>query len=182
MDLGGIDYFAQFIKFFISMIPRKGIFHSVYNIYDDYSLLNQHDKELLASARTIALKAYAPYSGFNVGAVALMENNTIITGTNQENASFPIGLCAERVLLAAISSVAPDLSIKVLAISYSTEIADSAFPIAPCGICRQSLVEFEARYKSPIRLLLSGSKGEVYEFDSVSSLLPLSFKAENLGK
>jgi cytidine deaminase len=140
------------------------------------------DRDLINKARSVAFNAYAPYSGFKVGAVALMDNGTIISGTNQENASYPIGLCAERVLLAAVSSIAMEQKILTMAISYQTNLVKSDKPVAPCGICRQSLVEFENRFNTPLRLLLSGSAGEVFEISSVSDLLPFSFKSENLGK
>jgi cytidine deaminase len=143
--------------------------------------LKLDDRELVEKARYIAQNAYAPYSGFKVGAVALMGDGKIISGTNQENSSYPIGLCAERVLLAAVSSIAMNQKILNMAISYQTELVPSNKPVAPCGICRQSLVEFESRYNTPLRLLLSGSDGEVFEIPSVSELLPFSFKSENLG-
>jgi cytidine deaminase len=153
-----------------------------YKVYTDDSHLNLVDQELIKKARSVASNAYAPYSGFKVGAVALMEDGTFISGTNQENASYPIGLCAERVLLAAASSIAMNQKILTMAISYQTNLVNSDKPVAPCGICRQSLVEFESRFETPLRLLLSGSSGEVFEISSVSQLLPFSFKSENLGK
>lgn len=153
-----------------------------YKVYTDDSHLNLVDQELIKKARSVALNAYAPYSGFKVGAVALMEDGTFISGTNQENASYPIGLCAERVLLAAASSIALNQKIVTMAINYQTNLVNSDKPVAPCGICRQSLVEFESRFETHLRLLLSGSSGEVFEISSVSELLPFSFKSENLGK
>jgi cytidine deaminase len=159
---------------------KESSFH--YTVYNDILDLPETDQALLLKAREIALQAYAPYSGFMVGAAALMANNTIVVGTNQENASYPIGICAERVLLAAVSSLSPNESIQTMAISYFSNEVDSSYPVAPCGMCRQALVEFENRYKKPMRLILSGSNGEVFELNSASLLLPFSFKAENLGK
>lgn len=153
-----------------------------YNVYIDDSFLSTDDQSLLLKARETALGAYAPYSGFMVGASARMSNNSVVLGSNQENASYPIGICAERVLLAAVSSIAPNESIVVMAISYYSKEVDSSFPVAPCGMCRQALVEFENRFERPIRLLLSGSSGEVYELNSASVLLPFSFNSKNLGK
>lgn len=164
------------------MSSRAAIVQSNYRVYESIDHLSSEDQALLSKARAVSKNAYAPYSGFRVGAAAIMAGGSIVTGTNQENASYPIGICAERVLLAAVSSIAPSESISVMAISYQSDEVDSSKPVAPCGMCRQSLVEFENRYSKPMRLLLSGSEGEVYEFDSVSELLPFSFKAENLGK
>jgi len=153
-----------------------------YTIYQGLEMLSDSDKELMQMAREVSLQAYAPYSKFRVGAVALMQDGTWIKGTNQENASYPIGLCAERVLLAAVSSISPGIPIEKMAISYYSEEVDSSKPVAPCGICRQSLVEFENRFKKSIRLLLSGTTGEIYELDSVSLLLPFAFTHTDLGK
>jgi cytidine deaminase len=164
------------------MKSREAIVQSNYRVYEGINNLSEEDQALLLKARTVSANAYAPYSGFRVGAAAIMAGGSIVTGSNQENASYPIGICAERVLLAAVSSIAPSESISVMAITYQSDEVDSSKPVAPCGMCRQSLVEFENRYSKPMRLLLSGSEGEIFEFDSVSELLPFSFKAENLGK
>jgi cytidine deaminase len=161
---------------------QEATIQTTYKVYTNDTFLDLVDQDLINKARSVAFNAYAPYSGFKVGAVALMGNGTIISGTNQENASYPIGLCAERVLLAAVSSIAMDQKILTMAISYQTNLVRSDKPVAPCGICRQSLVEFENRFNTPLRLLLSGSAGEVFEISTVSDLLPFSFKSENLGK
>jgi cytidine deaminase len=151
-----------------------------YEIYADLSELSAADAVLLEQAKKTTSLAYAPYSHFHVGAVARMSNGELITGTNQENASFPTGICAERVLLSAASSVYPGESIDTLAISYIGQREKSNAPVAPCGVCRQSLVEFEQRYKKPIRLILGGMEGEIFIFNSVKSLLPLEFSGDDL--
>jgi cytidine deaminase len=153
-----------------------------YKVYNHLSELPTTDANLILEVREICKSAYAPYSRFRVGALALMEDNSKIHGTNQENASYPIGLCAERVLLAAVSSIAPDQKIKTLAISYESDEVDAMAPVAPCGMCRQSLVEYESRFNEPIRLLLSGQTGTIIELNSVSDLLPFAFKHFHLGK
>jgi cytidine deaminase len=151
--------------------------------YREYAGINEllpADKDLLQKAFDATQLAYAPYSGFHVGAAALMSNGEIVTGANQENASFPAGICAERVLLSTVASIFPGESIDSLAISYSFRGASGNHPVAPCGICRQSLVEYEERMKSPIRLILGGLEGQVYVFDTVGSLLPLFFSGTEL--
>ena len=153
-----------------------------YNTYKEAGELGESDQHLIIEARKLASQAYAPYSGFQVASVAETADGSYVHGTNQENASYPIGLCAERVMLAAISSVASDVLIKTICVSYISEKQAVNQPIAPCGICRQSLVEFESRFKHPIRLLLTGQTGEVFEFNSVSDLLPMAFKKQNLIK
>ncbi len=152
--------------------------------YKKYSTVNElpeSDQVLIKDAKALAKTAYAPYSGFRVASVALMSDGSIVRGTNQENASYPIGLCAERVMLAAASSVAPGQSIETIAITYESDTVDISAPVAPCGICRQSLLEFESRFEQPMRVLLAGNK-EVFVFESASLLLPLGFKPHHLGK
>jgi cytidine deaminase len=146
--------------------------------YQSSSELNEDDRVLLENARAATSNAYAPYSKFHVGAAARLANGEIITGSNQENASFPAGLCAERVMLSAISSLYPQIAIPVMAVSYDQPGTQSTEPIAPCGLCRQTLQEYEFRSNQPIRLILSGMNGKVMIFSSVSDLLPLAFTKE----
>lgn len=150
--------------------------------YGSASELDPLDAALLEMARKVTARAYAPYSRFRVGAVARLSNGEILTGTNQENASFPAGICAERTLLSAISSLYPDVPIDTIALSYRSDLVPSDHPISPCGICRQSLCEYEARFKKPIRLIMGGSAGKVYIIPNSGLLLPLRFSPEDLGK
>jgi len=149
-----------------------------YEEFGSASELNEDDRALLVKAREATRNAYAPYSNFHVGAAARLANGEIVTGSNQENASFPAGLCAERVMLSAISSLYPNMSIPVMAISYEQPGTQSLEPIAPCGICRQTLQEYEFRSKQPIRLILSAMQGRVVVFSSVSDLLPMAFSKQ----
>lgn len=142
--------------------------------------LNDSDAELVRQARKFTAVAYAPYSNFKVAASARLENGKIICGANQENASYPVGICAERVLLSSISSVYPNETIETIAVTYRPENMVSNIPASPCGLCRQSLVEYEQRQHKPIRLLMTGMEGEVFLLDTVSHLLPLGFGKENL--
>lgn len=155
-------------------------FEFSYTIYDSAEELPEVQKKLLQQAREVTQNAYAPYSRFQVGAVAQLSNGKIITGSNQENASFPLGLCAERVLLATISSLYPTASIESIAISYNTTEQKSDHPISPCGICRQALQEYEEKASHPVQLILGGMEGPVYIIDSVSRLLPLAFTSGEL--
>lgn len=151
-----------------------------YKVYDSIDELPEDMQWLLNEAREVTGQAYAPYSHFQVGAVAKLVNGEIVAGSNQENASFPVGLCAERVLLASISSLFPRVPVETVAISYKGEGHPSDHPISPCGICRQSLQEFETRVSHPIQLVLGGLTGPVYVIDSASRLLPLAFTSEEL--
>ena len=149
----------------------------VYNSIDD---LNKEDAWLLQHAKEVSRAAYAPYSHFQVGAAARLLNGEIVKGTNQENAAYPVGICAERVLLSAAATLHPNVPIESIAVSYRSNEVKSDHPITPCGICRQSLVEFESRVKKPIRLILAGMKGKVAILDSASFLLPLNFGGEEI--
>jgi cytidine deaminase len=145
----------------------------------DKDLSSQHLK-LLNEARAITKQAYAPYSNFFVGAAALLSNKKIVTATNQENASFPAGICAERVLLSAVSSQYPNAFIHAIAISYYDKNGKSNHPVSPCGICRQSLVEFERRFNHPLKIILAGKTGKIYVIKNAADLLPLSFNSNDL--
>jgi cytidine deaminase len=150
------------------------------DVFENINDLPEEDAFLLNEARKATRFAYAPYSRFRVSAVGGLANGKIISGTNQENASFPAGICAERVLLSSASSQYPGVAIETIAISYENENGGSRHPISPCGICRQSLLEYERRMKHRIRLILSGQEGWVYVINEASSLLPLAFTGDEL--
>ena len=150
------------------------------SIFDSINELNSEDAFLLSEARKVTQFAYAPYSNFNVGAFAKLENGKTVSGTNQENASFPAGICAERTLLSTASSLFPAVGIDTIAISYNNLNGNSDRPVSPCGICRQSLVEFQDRTKRQIRIILSGMTGEVQIIENAKDLLPLVFGADDM--
>ena len=160
---------------------NKQAYQFNYEVYDSIDDLKEEDAMLLSKAREVTNDAYAPYSNFHVGAIARLENGQTVTGSNQENASFPVGLCAERVLLSASSSLFPNIPISTIAISYHNINGQSNHPISPCGVCRQSLLEYETRVNHPIRLILGGMEGKVYIIEQAGMLLPLSFTANDMG-
>ena len=159
---------------------NKEAYQFSYEVYDSVSELNDQDAWLVNEAREVTELAYAPYSNFNVGAVAQLANGEIVVGTNQENAAYPVGLCAERVLLSSTATLFPNIAIDTMAISYNNMNGESKHPMSPCGMCRQSLAEYEHRVKQPIRLLLSGMEGKVFIIKKSNSLLPLSFGSVDL--
>ena len=147
--------------------------------FEEYSSADQlaeEDRLLLQEARNATQNAYAPYSKFLVGAAALLMNNEIVTGSNQENASFPAGICAERALLASLAQLFPNVAVKTMAVTYNNLKGNSDTPASPCGFCRQVMAEYELRTNTPMRLLLAGSTGSVYVISSISMLLPLTFQ------
>ena len=159
---------------------QENKFEFNYTVYKSSDELPNDLQTLLQQAREVTEQAYAPYSNFQVGAVARLTNGELVSGSNQENASFPVGLCAERVLLATVSSQFPRIPIETIAVSYKSNEHKSDHPISPCGICRQSLQEYENRTQHPVQLVLGGLTGQVYVIDSASRLLPLAFTREEL--
>ena len=144
-----------------------------------YDELTPQDRELMDKAKEATSRSYAPYSKFSVSAAALLKNGVIVTGTNQENAAYPSGLCAERTTLFYANSQYPDQPVLTLAIAARSESGYLDTPIPPCGACRQVLLETEQRYQQPMRILLYGEKA-IYEIDGTKDLLPLSFCGEFL--
>jgi len=120
-------------------------------------------------------KAYTPYSKFQVGAAILLENDKIITGNNQENASYPSGLCAERTAIYYAGAKYPEQKIKSIAITASGIHKDNLKPVPPCGACRQAIAEYEQKQKSPICIYFMGKSGQVNMVESLLSILPLAF-------
>ena len=137
--------------------------------------LDAQEKCLMEAAIEATRRSYAPYSHFHVGAAVLLENNVIVTGSNQENAAYPSGLCAERTALFYANSQYPDMAVKALAIAACDENGTpSANIISPCGACRQVMLETEKRSGKPMKILLCGSE-EVYIVEGVTQLLPFAF-------
>ena len=151
-----------------------------FEVYDSLSDLSDEDAALFKEAKNISKLAYAPYSQFKVGALARLTNGNVIAGSNQENASYPVGICAERVLLSTASSVYPGIPIDCIAITYRNDLGKSNRPITPCGICRQSLVEYASRMNHPIRLILGGMEGKIFIIPNVEMLLPLGFSGADM--
>ena len=145
-------------------------------------LLSAEDRELVRKAKLATELAYAPYSGFRVGAAARLKNGAFVSGSNQENASYPVGICAERTLLSTISSIYPNEAVDSIAITYNNVNGDSSEPVAPCGICRQTLLEYELRTHSSIRLLLAGNNGKIIIIPKASNLLPFGFSSEDMNR
>lgn len=151
-----------------------------YQVFESIEQLNIEDAYLLTEARKITQFAYAPYSNFKVGAYAKLMNGEMVSGTNQENAAYPVGICAERTVMSVASALFPEVGIKTIAISYDNMKGKSDHPISPCGICRQSFFEFQERTKNPIRIILSGQEGKVLLIENVADLLPLVFGSADM--
>ena len=149
-------------------------------MYNSVDELNDEDRNLMHQAIKATETAYAPYSNFKVGAALLLENGIIVKGSNQENAAYPSGLCAERVALFTSGSQYPDVKIKSIAVTAFANEKLTPHPVSPCGDCRQVMAEYEHRHHKNIRLIMIGNEGKVFVFDGVKLLLPFMFDADSL--
>lgn len=142
---------------------------------DDKTGLDEKEQRLINKARSAAKRAYAPYSEFRVGAAVLLENGEIFTGSNQENAAYPSGLCAERTALFAAASQFPDVPVKLLVVTATSRGETVINPVPPCGACRQVILETQNRYHSPIKLIMYGEE-KTYIIENAASMLPIPFE------
>lgn len=148
--------------------------------FEDISECPEDIQSLMADAIDARQKAYSPYSNFQVGAAVLLENGVVVTGSNQENASYPAGLCAERTAIFYAGSKYPHVKIKSIALSAGPKDKDNTEAVPPCGSCRQAIAEYEQKQKSPISIYFMGKSGEVKHVESLLSLLPLAFNKDYL--
>ncbi|SFZ89328.1 cytidine deaminase [Flaviramulus basaltis] len=144
-------------------------------VFDNVHELPQEAFKLMQKAVEAREKAYAPYSKFHVGAALLLDNNEIITGNNQENASYPSGLCAERTAIYYAGSQFPNAKVIRMAISAGSKNNQTKEPIPPCGACRQAIAEYEIKQETPIEIYFMGETGKVAKSKSLANLLPLVF-------
>ena len=148
---------------------------SKFTAYDSVSELPSDIQSLMDQAIEIRKRAYAPYSRFRVGAALLLDNGKIVVGSNQENAAYPSGLCAERVAIFSAGALYPDATIIKMAITATSDTNPTLTPIPPCGACRQSISEYEIKQEVPIEIYFMGESGSIYKSDSLKNLLPLMF-------
>lgn len=146
-----------------------------FDVFETIQELPTDIQNLMHEAVAIRKTAYAPYSHFKVGAAILLDNGEIILGSNQENAAYPSGLCAERVAVFYAGAKYPEAKILKMAISAASDNTTTRAPIPPCGACRQSLAEYEIKQNTPIEIYFMGEIGSIYKSDSLKNLLPLLF-------
>ena len=158
----------------------KTLTHTCHYTLCTYAELPEAARQLIDAAKLATERSYAPYSHFHVGAAVLLADGIVVTGTNQENAAYPSGLCAERTTLFYASSAYPNKAIVALAIAAYTKGEFTSAPIVPCGACRQVMLEVEQHHKRPIRILLYGTESIYIIEGGISELLPLTFNASFL--
>lgn len=150
------------------------------SVFNGINELPSEIQTLMNQAIETRKNAYAPYSKFRVGAAILLDNGKIVLGSNQENAAYPSGLCAERVAIFQAGAIYPNAKIVKLAITAASDNNPTLSPIPPCGACRQSIAEYEFKQDTPIEIYFMGESGEVYKSNSINNLLPLSFDKTSL--
>ena len=147
-----------------------------YMEYDSIGELPQDERALAESAVEAVANSYAPYSGFNVGAAVMFEDGEIIQGSNQENAAYPSGLCAERTALFYASASRPDKAMTALAIAAGQKGILCDEPATPCGACRQVMAQYQDKSGRPMTVILVGAK-KIWRFSRIDDLLPLIFNS-----
>ncbi|MBL6447257.1 cytidine deaminase [Fulvivirga sp. 29W222] len=151
-----------------------------YAIYNDESELEEEDLKLIESARNACKTAYSPYSGFQVGAALLLENDKIVSGSNQENSSYPAGLCAERVALFHAGAEYGTLKVKKIAVTAQKKDSSFFVPVTPCGSCRQVMLEYEIKQNTPIEVIMQIAENKWVKTLSTEVLLPFCFNKDAL--
>lgn len=172
------EKFGNFAAPFVSLLDMKEISINLNIRVCSLEELTYEDRTLVEQAKAATSGSYAPYSNFHVGAALRLANSEVVTGSNQENASYPIGCCAERTALFHAGHTYPGVGITTIAIAARRGEEWLAQPASPCGMCRQALMEVEHQYGN-IRVMLYGTDG-VYCINSVADLLPLVFTNDDL--
>ena len=154
---------------------KKRILKTTVEVYASEKELSLVDQKLLKKAKQALKKSYSPYSNFKVGAAILLNNGKMMSGSNQENAAYPSGMCAERVAIWKASSSFPNKKVKKIAIAAISSNKKLDRPVGPCGACRQTLFEYEVKQGKDVEVIFMGEIGNVIKTNSIASLLPFSF-------
>ena len=150
-------------------------FTTKFQVFDTVTALPNEVQDLMTQAIEVRKKAYAPYSKFRVGVAIALDNGKVVLGSNQENAAYPSGLCAERVAIFYAGAIYPDAKILKMVITAASDSNPTTAPIPPCGSCRQSIAEYEIRQDTPIEIYFMGEIGAIYKSESLKNLLPFMF-------
>jgi cytidine deaminase len=154
---------------------KEIIITSKITVFETIQELPLVEQNLMLKAIEVRKNAYAPYSKFRVGAAILLDNGKIIVGSNQENAAYPSGLCAERVAIFYAGAIYPEAGILKIAITAASDNNKTTTPVPPCGACRQSIAEYEIRQDTPIEIYYMGETGSIHQSESLKNLLPFMF-------
>lgn len=146
-----------------------------FTVFDSTTDLPTDIQDLMTQAVEVRKNAYAPYSKFRVGVAITLDNGKVVLGSNQENAAYPSGLCAERVAIFYAGAMYPDAKVLKMAITAASDTNQTTAPIPPCGSCRQSIAEYEIKQETPIEIYFMGEIGSIYKSESLKNLLPFMF-------
>ena len=146
-----------------------------FKAFDSIQELPNDIQDLMTQAVEVRKNAYAPYSKFRVGVAIFLDNGKTVLGSNQENAAYPSGLCAERVAIFYAGAMYPEAKILKMAITAASDSNQTTAPIPPCGSCRQSIAEYEIKQETPIEIYFMGEIGAIYKSESLKNLLPFMF-------
>lgn len=146
-----------------------------FKAFDSTKDLPNDIQDLMTQAVEVRKNAYAPYSKFRVGVAIILDNGKVVLGSNQENAAYPSGLCAERVAIFYAGAMYPDAKLLKMAITAASDTNQTTAPIPPCGSCRQSIAEYEIKQETPIEIYFMGEIGAIYKSESLKNLLPFMF-------
>ncbi|WP_462317007.1 cytidine deaminase [Marinilabilia sp.] len=158
---------------------ERGLYKFPFEEYASATELSEQEQNLIHKAREVAQNAYSHYSKFSVGAAVLLENGEIITGSNQENAAYPSGLCAERVALFYASAQHPDVPVKQIVVTALRNQKPIEEPVPPCGSCRQVFIEWEKRFGQPFEVIMAGTR-KIIKIKQAGWLLPFNFQSNFL--
>ncbi|MCS6968169.1 MAG: cytidine deaminase [Cytophagales bacterium] len=161
-------------------MPKAIHLHISFWLYSCLEELPEKERFVLETARRAISTAYAPYSGFCVGAAALLSNGVVVIGSNQENAAYPSGLCAERTALFAAGAHYSGQTIEMLAVSAQRAGENRYRPAHPCGACCQVIAEYQDRQQKSMRIIMEGEDGQIRVVDGVEALLPFRFGKHSL--
>ena len=153
---------------------------SIISVFEDIKELTDTEQDLMLRAIEVRKNAYAPYSKFRVGAAILLDNGEIVVGSNQENAAYPSGLCAERVAVFYAGAIFPKAKILKMAITAASDLKKTITAVPPCGACRQSIAEYEVKQNTPIAIFFMGESGPIHHSTSLKNLLPFMFETNLL--
>ncbi|MFV8347109.1 cytidine deaminase [Flavobacterium ranwuense] len=165
----------KFGFFFLKKNMKEITITTQFKVFDSIQDLPNDIQDLMTQAVEVRKNAYAPYSKFRVGVALVLDNGKIVVGSNQENAAYPSGLCAERVAIFYAGAVYPEAKILKMAITAASDTNQTTAPIPPCGSCRQSIAEYEIRQETPIEIYFMGEIGAIYKSESLKNLLPFMF-------
>ena len=177
IPMGGLVVLDQ--ESTVCSVSRKSI--NIPVEYLDAEDLPRDEKRIYSAAREATKGSHSPYSHFRVGAAVLLNDGEIVKGSNQENASYGLTVCAERTALFTVGAMERKRDVRKLAVTGVGRDFETVEPVMPCGACRQVIKEYEDLARQKVVLIMSGWKGKVARMKGIDSLLPMGFGPADFG-